>query len=112
MLVYTSNFLQALLFTIIIEAIVILLLCYLLKKDFRISIVSVLGNICTVPYVWFVFPAIFWYSSNLIVVSGESAAFLFEAVLYKFLGKLSWKMAFLFSLLANVASFFLGKFLL
>jgi hypothetical protein len=111
MLIYASNFLWALLFTTTIEVLVVLLLCYLLKKDFRILIVSVLGNICTVPYVWFVFPVMFWYSSNLIVVSGESFAFLFEAVLYKFLGKLSWKSALVFSFVAKLTSFLLGKFL-
>ena len=111
MLIYTSHFLSALLFTVVIETLVVFLLCLLLKKDFRILIVSVLGNICTLPYVWFVFPVMFWYSSNLIVVSGELTAFLFEAILYKFLGKLSWKMAFFFSFVANLASFVLGKFL-
>jgi hypothetical protein len=111
MLVYISHFWGALLSTIIIEAFVVLLLCYFFKKDFRIVVVSVLGNICTLPYVWFVFPTVFWYSSGLILISGESFAFLFEAVLYKYLGKLNWKMALLFSLLANAASYLLWRFL-
>jgi hypothetical protein len=111
MLVYVSHFWGALFSTIIIEALVIAALCYFFKKDFRIVVVSVLGNICTVPYVWFVFPTLFWYSSGLILISGESFAFLFEAILYKYLGKLSWKMALLFSLLANAASYLLWRFL-
>lgn len=111
MLVYVSHFWGALLSTIIIEALAVAVLCYSLKKDFRIVTVSVLGNICTVPYVWFVFPTVFWYSSGLILISGESFAFLFEAVLYKYLGKLSWKMALLFSLIANLMSYLLWRLL-
>jgi len=112
MIVYVYHFLWALLLTIIIEALVILAFCYFLKKNFVIVAISVLGNICTVPYVWFVFPVVFWYSSNLIIASGEMTAFLFEAVLYKFLGKLTWKTALLFSLAANAASYLAGRFLL
>jgi hypothetical protein len=111
MLVYASRFWGALLSTIIIEAIIVLFICYFLKKDFRIAIISVLGNVCTVPYAWFVFPAVFWYSSHLVLITGESFAFLLEAVLYKYLGKLNWKMALMFSLLANVASYLLWRFL-
>jgi hypothetical protein len=111
MLVYVTHFLWALFFTVTSEALIVLALCYFLKKDFRIAVISIFGNLCTVPYVWFVFPTIFWYSSGLILISGESFAFLFEAVLYKYLGKLTWKMALLFSLLANAASYLLWRLL-
>lgn len=111
MLLYVHRFLGALAFSIIIEAFVILLLCYFLKKDLRISYIAVLGTLCTEPYVWFIFPTIFWYSSNFITFSGELSAFLFEALLYKFLGKLTWKMALLFSFAANAISYVAWRFL-
>lgn len=110
MLLYVHRFLLAASFSAIIEALVVLLLCFLFKKDSRISLVAVLGTICTEPYVWFVFPALFWYSSGLIVIAGEFTAFLFEAVLYKFLGKLTWKMALLFSFAANTISYLVWRF--
>lgn len=111
MLVYVTHFLWALLFTIAIEGLVVLALCYFLRKDFWITVISVFGNLCTVPYVWFIFPTVFWYSSSLIVISGELTAFLVEAIVYKLFGKLTWKMAFLFSLIANLASYLLWRFL-
>lgn len=109
MLDYVQLFLSALGFSVIIESLAVLLLCMVFKKDRRIFWVAILGTLCTIPYVWFVFPTIFWYSSSMIVYLGEGSAFLFEAILYKTLGKLSWKYAVLFSFLANASSYFLGK---
>ena len=109
MLDYVHQFLDSLTFSVVVESLVVLFLCILFKKDKRIFLVAVLGTSCTIPYVWFVFPTLFWYSSMLSIYVGECFAFLFEAVLYKVLGKLSWKHALLFSFLANVSSYFLGK---
>lgn len=109
MLDYVHNFLGGLIFSVVTESLVILLLCSLFKKDKRLFLIAALGTLCTIPYVWFVFPTLFWYSSGLIIWLGESFAFLFEAVLYKVLGKLTWKYALLFSFCANFASYFFGK---
>jgi len=109
MLDYVHHFLSGLILSVVIESLVILLLCFLLKKDKRLFLIAVFGTFCTIPYVWFVFPTLFWYSSGLIIWLGESFAFLFEAVLYKILGKLTWKHALLFSFCANLASYFFGK---
>lgn len=112
MLSYVFQFLQGLTFSVVVEILVVFLLCFAFKKDKRIALVAGLGTLCTIPYVWFVFPTLFWYSSDHGIYLAESFAFLFEMVLYKIVGKLSWRYAFLFSLLANTISFFLGKLLL
>ncbi len=109
MLEYVQQFIQALIFSIVIESFVVFVLCLIFKQDKRGVLIAVLGTFCTIPYVWFVFPTLFWYSSSIIIYLGEGFAFLFEAILYKMLGKLRWKYAILFSLLANFASYFLGK---
>ena len=109
MLTYVYQFLNALTFSVVIESLVVLLLCVFLKKDKKIFLVAIIGTLCTIPYVWFVFPTIFWYSPSIALYGGESFAFLFEAMLYKVLGKLNWRHALLFSFLANFASYFLGK---
>lgn len=109
MLDYVHQFLGALTFSVVVESLVVLFLCTALKKDKRIFLIAAFGTMCTIPYVWFVFPTLFWYSSSLTVYLGEGFAFLFEAILYKTIGKLSWKDALVFSFLANLASYFLGK---
>ena len=107
MLSYLYQFLHALLFSVVVESIVVLALCIFFKKNKKIALLAIGGTILTIPYVWFVFPTLFWFSSLLNVCSGEGFAFLVEAVIYKLFGKVSWKFALLFSLLANCASYFL-----
>lgn len=109
MITYVYQFLHALTFSVITETVIVLLLCIILKKDKRISLIAGLGTVCTIPYVWFVFPTIFWYSASTTVYLAELFAFLLEVLLYKIIGKVSWKYAILFSLVANSASYFLGK---
>lgn len=109
MLIYVYQFLHALLFSVVIESFTVLFLCYFLKKNTRIAFVAALGTILTIPYVWFVFPTVFWYSSSTSLFLAELFAFIFEVVLYKTLGKLPWKYALLFSAVANSLSYFLGK---
>lgn len=111
MLTYVYTFLHALIFSATIEGLVVFGLASILKKNRRLWLIAVLGTMCTIPYVWFVFPTLLWYSSSFAVICAESFAFLFEALLYKVLGKLSWKYALVFSCVANAASYFLGKLL-
>jgi hypothetical protein len=82
------------------------------KKPYYVALLAALGTMCTIPYVWFVFPTIFWYSATMALYLAEGFAFLFEAILYRILGKVTWRQALLFSLAANMASYFLGKVLL
>jgi hypothetical protein len=109
MIDYVYQFFDSLLFSVVVESIVVLLLCNYFKRDKRIAFLAGLGTMLTIPYVWFVFPTIFWFSSVLSISLAEGFAFVFEAMLYKFLGKVTWKQAIIFSLLANGASYFLGK---
>lgn len=109
MLDYVQRFLEAFVFSVVVESLVVLVLCLVFRQDKRIFWIAVLGTLCTIPYVWFVFPTLFWYSSSMIIYLGEGFAFLFEAVLYKTIGGLGWKYAIVFSFLANLSSYFLGK---
>lgn len=113
MLAYVHQFLQALVFTAVVEAVVVLLLSVILKKGTHATLrtiwTSFVGNALTVPYVWFVFPTIFWYSSTLSLYLAEGFAFVMEALIYKFVAKLSWRQAIVFSFIANATSYFLGK---
>lgn len=111
-LAYAHQFLLALAFSITVEGLIILVLCLLFKKDKRIAWIAVLGTVCTIPYVWFVCPTIFWYSLTTSIAVGEGGAFIFEAILYKVLGKLNWRYALIFSLLANASSYVLGRIVL
>lgn len=109
MLTYVYQFLQALLFSVVVESLVVFILCLYFKKDKRITLLAGLGTILTIPYVWFVFPTLFWYSAITSLYLAEGFAFLFETILYKVLGKITWKQALLFSLVANASSYFLGE---
>jgi hypothetical protein len=109
MLTYVYQFLDALLFSCFVESIVILVLCCVYKINKRIVLLAGIGTLLTIPYVWFVFPTLFWYSSTLALYLAESFAFLVEVGVYVWLGKLSWKHAMIFSFLANSASYLLGK---
>jgi hypothetical protein len=109
MLAYVHQFLHSLLFSMVVESVAVFALCLVCKRDKRIAYIAALGTALTIPYVWFVFPTVFWYSSATALFLAEAFAFLFEAFLYKVLGKLDWRYAFLFSFVANCASYFLGR---
>jgi 1,4-dihydroxy-2-naphthoate octaprenyltransferase len=111
MLVYLHNFFHALIFSALVEAVVVLALCTVLKKRKEIALLAIVGTAGTIPYVWYVFPTMLWYSPLGSVICGESFAFIAEAILYRMAGKLSWRESFLFSASANAASFFMGKVL-
>jgi hypothetical protein len=101
----THRFLTALLFSSAVEAIVVVLICYISKKELRIALIAILGTVCTLPYVWFVFPELLWFWSHRVLIAGEMFAFIFEALLYRYLGRLTWGNALLISFGANAVSF-------
>jgi hypothetical protein len=109
MLDYVHRFLEALLFSAVIEGAVVLALCAVFKKEKWISWIAVFGTLCTIPYVWFVFPTLFWYAAGLGTFIAESFALLFEAALYRVIGKLNWRNALLFSFIANAISYGLPR---
>ncbi|MDD5145697.1 MAG: hypothetical protein PHF44_02555 [Candidatus Pacebacteria bacterium] len=99
--------LAAFLLTFISEA-VVLLIFVLVKKLPKITFLALLiGNLLSVPFVWFVnIKLIFPY----LLLITEIVAIVFEAWLLKIFGKkmLSWKLVLLISFLMNAGSFFVG----
>ena len=114
MLAYVFQFFDSLAFSVIVESTVVYAIGKLVwKKEITntkfIACLAMIGTFMTIPYVWFVFPTLFWYSYSLSIILAEIFAFIVESFVYKYIGKLSWYQAFVLSLLANSASFFLGK---
>jgi len=118
MLHYVDSFILYLAITIVTETLVVLVL---IRKFFKFSsnglsiglILSagILANALTLPYVWFVFPYLFLGSFVLAITVAEFFALFVEATFYKLFLKLTWKQSLVVSLMANLASFLLGKFL-
>jgi len=106
----------ALIITLFLELIVAFLffLFFENKKIPKKALVSVLvANIISVPIVQMVFPA-FALGTFMTVVFAEVFAFVFEALLIFGLNKktISLKNAFVLSFLMNLASFFIGGFII
>ncbi len=114
MLTYVRLFLQGLAFSCSVEALVAFGVVFFLKKENRKGavLVAIFGTALTIPYVWFVFPTLFFYSPILIIIIGETFAFVVEALIYKYSCNYSFKFAFFLSFIANIASYGLGLLLL
>lgn len=118
MLIYTHRFLFSLIFTVVVETIV---LWFLLRKIFKFSkdrislsniiFAGIFTNFATIPYVWFVFPFLFYWPANLSLILSELFAFIIEAVFYLFYFKIDYKKVLLISLICNLMSFGLGYLL-
>lgn len=112
---YTYSFILYLIITLLVESMVVFLLLRKIIKikkqelsDREIISATILASSLTIPYVWFVFPFLF---SNFVVaiLISEMLAVFVEMIFYKIYIRLSFKNAFLISLIANAASFGLGK---
>ena len=118
MLVYVHQFLLNWSFTLLVETVVFIVL---VRWYFRISKVDVpltqliLGGIfastITIPFVWFVFPILLYYSTVSAIAAGEIFAFVIEAIFYIFAFKFSLRQAVIISFVANASSFLLGLIL-
>ena len=113
MIAYVYDFLTALVTTISIELILVLLLTQYLglivaSSRTRTAFVVVGVNILTLPYVWFVFPYLIRFNLHFSLFLSEVFAWLFEALLYKYLLSLNWKKALFISFIANAGSFAAG----
>ena len=114
---YLHNFLWALIFTDIVETIILfLLLWYVFKKRekgwLKIVFIGLFASFATLPYVWFVFPSLIsLFSYSVYLTVAELFAFILEALLYRFSLDLDWKIAFLVSFICNFISCVLGLFL-
>jgi hypothetical protein len=109
---YVHSFISSLVFTIVVETLVLfLLLRYALKNKKpstkKIVFAGVFASFATIPYVWFVFPYIAAWPGNVLYYS-ESFAFVAEAAFYRTYLKTSWKASLLVSLLCNFSSYVLG----
>ncbi|MDQ1243705.1 MAG: hypothetical protein QG565_45 [Campylobacterota bacterium] len=113
---YENHFLTSLAITTSIELSVITLLLYFfgnikMYKKQDILIAGTLPSIVTLPYLWFVLPVFFIGQHFLYVIVGEISVTLAEVfIIYKILN-ISFKKAFLFSVLANLCSYSFGYFI-
>lgn len=112
----THRFITSFGFSIIIEtAVVALILLYILKKREislqRIVIAGTFATMMTIPYVWFFFPNLFDWPRSTAILYAEAFAVIIEAVFYRLFLKISWRTAFVASLIANLASYLPGPIL-
>lgn len=113
MIQYAHDFLWALFLTVSIETTLVLFILKKFYKD-RVSITNIVSagifaNALTLPYVWFIFPRLFTQPKA--IIFSEMFAFLIEAIFYKTFLKLSYKKAFIISLIANLITYSLSLIL-
>ena len=115
-LIYEYFFLQALLLTIFVETSILLFIIKVLCKNIKdkiqtkdIVIAGMISSSLTLPYLWFILPS--FNLPNYLFI-GEFLTILLEAFLFRKFLKVSTRHAFLFSLIVNILSFFVGKILL
>jgi hypothetical protein len=111
---YWLLFLRALALTIAIEATVIAIFFFLRgrckrtsPKIVRIVLAGILPSCITLPFVWFLFPAIIENRMAFLMVA-ETFAFVAEIPLIKVIAKSTWPEAIAASILANGVSFASG----
>ncbi len=111
-MIYEAKFLMALGITSIVEAPVVFCLAkwvFKVKDAWKILAVAVLASVVTLPYLWFVLPP--FVDARLYLWIGEGFAVAVETVLYAYFLKLRIDRAFMVSFVANMISYFLGKFI-
>jgi hypothetical protein len=83
----------------------------MLRTDnIRIIAAAFFANMTTLPYLWFVFPALFSFTG--VVVLGEATVLIAETCLYFLFLDISLRRAFLASLSANTGSVLVGLVLM
>lgn len=115
---YEYNFLFSLIFTIIVETVVLFLIIrlYLKIDKHRLpnNLLIFCGIFCsfaTLPYLWFVLP-IFLGSHTNYMIFGELSVTLSESIILYFILRLDRKTSLIISTLCNFISFILGLLLL
>jgi len=111
-MLYEQKFLFSLLLTSIVEVPVAVLLVKYFYKDEAIKISKIvftgfIASALTLPYFWFVLP-VYISSRSLYIFFGEVFIIFIEAIVYNQSLKLKLSEAFIVSLVANIASIFLG----
>jgi hypothetical protein len=110
---YDQQFLLALILTITVETIVLIALDYIFGNKNKlpdILFAGFLASFGTIPYLWYILP-LFWGGYTLIFI-GEGLVAIVEMVILKNILKIGWSKALIFSLIANMASFLIGLFVL
>jgi hypothetical protein len=115
MLTYTYRFLFALVFTVFIETIV---LWIFIRKIFKfkdgrfgtsnIIFAGIMASFSTIPYVWYVFPILIYWSFKLSLILSEAFAILVEAIFYRFYFDVKFRYSLLISFVCNLSSWGLG----
>ncbi len=113
---YIHRFISSLVFTAVLETLVIyILLRFLFKKKElggkKIIFGGIFASFATIPYVWFVFPYINTWSRQTSLNWSEPFVFLVEALFYRMFFKVDIRIALFLSLVANLASYLLGPIL-
>jgi len=115
MLTYTYRFLFALVFTIFIETIILWIFIrkiFKFKKgrfnNLNIIFAGIMTSFSTIPYVWYIFPILIYWSFKLSLILSEVFAFLVEAVFYRFYFDVKFKYSLLISFVCNLFSWGLG----
>lgn len=102
-------FFQALFFTVVVEFVTAIYFFMKLKKPVKLLYYVITANLISLPVVWFVFP-LFGRPSNLLTLSSEVFAFLFEALFIYLLNKrfITLKQSLILSFLTNFISYTTG----
>lgn len=107
-----ANMVIAGVLTLLIELPLAALLLILFKAGFKNTIWVLVGNLITIPIVWLVLPTLslaVWLMSSLVLLTSTGI----EGVILGLRGgeKMTWKAAWIISLVINAASFIFGLFI-
>lgn len=111
---YYLLFFIALILTVVIETIAMAIVLKWTKKNSwdiawnKIIFTGFLASFATLPYLWFVWPAMF--AGKYMILSGEIFVTLVEIVIIKFSLPVNWKTAAVLSMVCNLSSYLIGKF--
>ena len=111
-MLYEQEFLFALFLTLFVEIpIAFFLVKYCLKNEhikvYEIIFAGFIASTLTLPYFWFVLP-VYISIRGLYIFFGEVLIIVIEAIIYNQFLKIKLSKALIVSLVANVASLFLG----
>jgi len=114
-MLYETRFLTSLAATLAIEIpVVFILVKYIFKnksiKWYRLIFITCLASVLTLPYLWFVlYPFI---DAKYYTLVGETSVTAIEGLIYFQLLRIRIDKALIISIIANLASFFIGRFIL
>jgi hypothetical protein len=111
-MLYETEFLKALVQTILIETVVLFLLVKLVYKSLKIKnrllvLTGIVASFSTLPYVWFILPLFIQTRVYYILISEISVVLIEWLIIQGFL-KISYKKALFISFICNMASFLIG----